>query len=167
VLPIRIPVLRLALVAVLSACSQATTSPAGAQLGARLRVWKPDSAAVLASESNTRLYSATQMVVDDSLTWRAMWEAIYRNNLTRPPLPAVDFTAHSVLVYGLGALYASLRLDSIGFYELGNAAYLTDVRPGSNCAVPGVVLTPVVAVRAAQPLWIRVWILRDVVQACS
>jgi hypothetical protein len=166
-MPIRIPSVALCAAAVLSSCSRTTTSPADAGLGTRLRVWTADSAAVLATEQVSPLWSATQMVVNDSLSWRATWQAIYANRIPMPSVPSVDFTSHSILVYGLGTLYASLRFDSVTYHELGNAAYLTDTRPGSNCIVPGIVLAPVIAVRAPEPLAIRKWYLRDIIQQCS
>jgi hypothetical protein len=153
--------------ALLSACSRDTMSPPDAGLGSRLRAWTPDTAAVLASTQISPLWSATQIVVDDSLTWRALWQSIYAGNSAPPAMPLVDFTSHSVLVYGLGALFASLRFDSLTYYDLGNVAYLTDTRPGSNCIVAGVVLAPIVAVQVPERVAVRKWYLRDVVQQCS
>jgi len=153
--------------AAVCACSDATSSAPHAAFGTRLRVWTPDSAAILANEAISGLQSATQIVVDDSLSWHALWQAIYARHLPPPPAPLIDFTSHSVLVYGLGSLYASLRFDSITYYDLGTVAYLTDTRPGSNCIVPAVVLTPVIAVIAPERVAVRAWLLRDVVHQCS
>jgi len=164
---IRIPCVALCLVALASACARTTTSPADDVLGPRIRAWAPDSSAVLASTQTSPLWSATQLVVDDTLTWRAIWQSIYANRFPAPPVPVVDFSAHSVLVYGLGAVYASLRFDSLTYYELGNAAYLTDTRPGAGCVVPAIVLAPVVAVATPGQVAVAKWYLRDVVQPCS
>ncbi len=154
--------------AAVGACRESTTGQPGAeQLGTRLGVWVPDSTAVLANEGVSGLRTATQTVVADTASWRSVWQSIYATQVPVPPLPAVDFSSHSVIVYGLGTRYASLQLDSVADYQLGSAAYFTEVTPGSNCVVPAVVLTPALAVDVPRKLSLQLWSLRSVVHNCS
>ncbi len=160
--------LALCAAAAVGACRESTIGQSRAeQLGTRLGVWIPDSTAVLANEGVSGLRTATQTVVADTASWRSVWQNIYATQQPVPPLPAVDFTSHSVIVYGLGARYASLQLDSIADYQLGSAAYLTEVTPGSSCIVSAVVLTPALAVDVPRKLTLQLWSLRSVVRECS
>jgi hypothetical protein len=151
-----------------AACSETTAAPSkAAQLGNQSPVWVPDQAAILANEGISGLSTATHVVVGDSLSWRTIWQAIYANRLPQPPLPSVDFTSHSVLVYGLGESYASLQFDSLVPGEAGVTAYLTRTVPGSSCVVAAVILTPAIAVDVPEKVAVQAWSLRTVVSECS
>lgn len=155
-------------VAAASACSDNPVAPTDAsRLGQRLQVWIPDSAAVIANEPVSGFGSATRIVVADSLTWRALWQVLCVNYLPEPPLPAVDFASHSVVIAGLGDRYASLQLDSITRFYLGDAVFLTETVPASNCIVPGIVLTPAIAVSVPYTVHVQVWSLRTLTHYCN
>jgi hypothetical protein len=155
-------------VAAAMACSDNAVAPTETSgLGHRLQVWIPDSEAVLANEGVSGFASATRIVVADTVTWRALWQVMYAHRVPQPPLPAISFASQSVVVVGLGDRYASLQLDSITRFDAGDAAFLTQTVPGSNCVVLGVVLTPAIAVSVPATLVVQVWSLRTVTHYCS
>ena len=89
------------------ACSDNPAAPTDtSRLGPRLQVWIPDSAAVLANREVSGFGSATRIVVADSVMWRALWQVMYAGSIPQPPLPAVSFASHSVVLVGLGDRYA-------------------------------------------------------------
>jgi hypothetical protein len=72
------------------------------------------------------------MVVRDPATWGAVWRTANENQASVPPIPAVDFDTHMVLVVGAGRMRPGdqIRVDSLGVR--GNA-FVAVVRITEEC----------------------------------
>jgi hypothetical protein len=84
-------------------------------------VVNPALAPVLSSDrllydDQTGYRDSVTMVVSDPATWGAVWRTANENQASVPPLPAVDFSTHLVLVVGAGRMRPGdqIRVDSLG-----------------------------------------------------
>ena len=97
------------------------------------------------------LAKPTEVVVRSPDEWSTWWSRVVSSYLTRkPPLPAVDFTTHMVVVVGTGghslAGY-SVSADSAIVSNGRLTVYLTDRGPGPGCVSGTGPSRPVAVVR--------------------
>ena len=97
----------------------------------------PALAPVLPSErllydDQTGYQDSVTMVVRDPATWGAVWRTANENQASVPPMPAVDFDSHMVLVVGAGRMRPGdqIRVDSLG---LRGNAFVVVVRITEEC----------------------------------
>jgi protease stability complex PrcB-like protein len=100
----------------------------------------------------TAVYSGfdqpAQLVIRDAGGWAAFWDQLYRNQTTRPALPAVDFAQQMVVVAAMGTRNAggySIAVEQVSF----GSEVLVDVlerSPGRTCGVSQALTQPVDAV---------------------
>jgi hypothetical protein len=97
----------------------------------------PALAPVLPSErllydDQTGYQDSVTMVVRDPATWGAVWRTANLNQASVPPMPAVEFSTHMVLVVGAGRMRPGdqIRVDSLGVR--GNA-FVAVVRIIEEC----------------------------------
>jgi len=97
----------------------------------------PALAPVLPSErllydDQTGYQDSVMMVVRDPATWGAVWRTANQNQASVPPMPAVDFETHMVLVVAAGRMRPGdqIRVDSLGVR--GNA-FIAVVRITEQC----------------------------------
>ena len=90
--------------------------------------------------------SETMLVVRDQQSWQSLWSQMTANQFPAPQLPAVDFTKDMVLVAAAGtrpsggySISITDAVESSGSVTVN----VTITSPGSNCAVPTVVTSPV------------------------
>lgn len=83
-------------------------------------------------DDQTGYRDSVTMVVRDPATWGAVWRTANENQASVPPLPAVDFATHMVLVVGAGRMRPGdqIRVDSLGVR--GNA-FIVVVRITEEC----------------------------------
>jgi hypothetical protein len=100
-------------------------------------VANPALAPVLPSErllydDQTGYQDSVTMVVRDPATWGAVWRTANENQASVPPMPAVDFDSHMVLVVGAGRMRPGdqIRVDSLG---LRGNAFVVVVRITEEC----------------------------------
>jgi hypothetical protein len=141
-------------------------------LGPQVTTWVPDSAAVLAHVSVSGIETATALVIGDSSVWSRRWQEISSHLQTGPrPLPAVDFTTHSVILAAMGSEPNSvygISIDSVVLHLRGDGplavVHVTEV---GNCQSdsPGPT-SPIhiVAVPLRVSLWR--WQRRSFVSSC-
>jgi len=130
------------------------TSPTVIDLGARLSVWVPDSAAVLAHEDYSGFSTATRAVVADGQSWAGTWAQLYSGTQPKPPQPDIDFTKDCVIVAALGGRPTGgfgINIDSIVGYNGGTVVYVTTSAPGPNSATTQLFTQPVELVRLTRP----------------
>lgn len=103
----------------------------------RAPVVTPALAPVLPSDrllydDQTGYQDSVTMVVRDPATWGAVWRQANQNQASIPPIPAVDFNTHMVLVVGAGRMTPGdhIRVDSLGVR--GNA-FVAVVRVTEEC----------------------------------
>lgn len=109
-----------------------------ADLGARVSVWMPDSASVLA-----RVYNGIGLTYHayacDSATYRNLWDDATDGLLPAPSLPPVDLHASAVIVaVKNGGAVSDARLDSVVVHAGGAAAFVTTCSGYSPLQVGGV-----------------------------
>jgi len=121
-----------------------------AEIGARVSVFQPDSAATLIHEHWSGFRTASRLVVTDAISWGAVWRQAYASVSPQPPQRAVNFSTEAVIVASLGERGTGgfdIRVDSVVAHEGGIAVYLTTVAPGASCFTPQSLTQPVHAVR--------------------
>ncbi len=94
---------------------------------------------------------ATTLVVRDQQAWQTLWSQMTANQYPAPPLPVVDFTKDMVLVAAAGeSTGLSVSITGASESSGGVTVNVPITRPGSNCVVPQVVLSPVDIATVAQ-----------------
>ena len=148
-------------------CHAPTATPA--ELGQRLSVWRPDSAATLIHESWSGFLTASRLVVADSRSWRIVWQRVYSSVTPQPPQPEVNFSREAVVVASLGERSTGgfdIRIDSVVTHEDGIAVYVTTAAPGPACFTPQSLTQPVHAVRVSLPHGAVYFDERPIVRDC-
>jgi hypothetical protein len=96
-------------------------------LGQRLSAWQPgDSATLIHDGFPCGLTSSSRMVIQDSTTWRSVWDSAVCTMLLQPPLPVVDFTSYDVLAAVSDDFDSWITIDSVVRFELGARVYVTE-----------------------------------------
>jgi len=101
---------------------------------------------LIASEDNSAFEEADRRVIRDAIAWAIVWERIYENGSSKPPLPVIDFSKEQVVVAALGARPSSgYSLRITGASGSGNAIKVRfeSQSPGPGCGVLTTITHPV------------------------
>ena len=106
--------------------------------GERLSVLAITNSDMLAKE-DLGYVSSAHFIVRDSATWDSTWRRLYSSFRPVPPLPAVDFDRHSVVVAvpSLQPLSFGAHVDSITFYDGGARVFVSQIE-ASHGGIPEV-----------------------------
>jgi hypothetical protein len=110
------------------------------------------------------------LLITDAAEWQKIWAQINADMSERPPLPAVDFQHHSVIVVSLGlrssgGSNASMELASVD----GSKAHIivTELAPGAQCVVTLEVTHPTFTALTPSPLHEASFENRRVARPCG
>lgn len=91
--------------------------------------------------------TSARTIVGDRLTWRAVWDALYRRQSEIPPLPEVDFSKEEILVAALGERgsggFSIVFQGASGNDSGGVDVVVKSGSPGNGCAALTVLTQPV------------------------
>ena len=147
--------------AVLLACS--------ASFGPGSEVWVPDSASVLVRSAYSGITDARSSVISDSAAWQAAWSDLSGGGMPVRSVPAVDFSAQSVLLVAMGSRPSgaySISIDSLARWATRDTVFVTGTSPGSRCIVTAALTAPVEAVVTPWPVGAAAWRTTAVTQGC-
>ena len=140
----------LAFVAALACREPAAPEP----LGLRLSAWQPgDSATLIHDGTDFVLNYPCRLVVQDSGTWRSVWQNTVRIFIPQPALPVVDFSSSEVLVAVSAVGQGDIGIDSVVRFELGARVYVTEYSSCSDLQSGGVAFHMVRAPRFDVQSW--------------
>jgi hypothetical protein len=116
-----IPVLACSLLLVIPACGRKKPAPVPAPAGAPA----PPAENMMPLDSDARIYyddaaaaftDSIRLEIRDVASWRNIWSRATAGQASAPPLPAVDFSRHMLLLVGAGRLRSGdqIHVDSIG-----------------------------------------------------
>jgi hypothetical protein len=132
-------------------------------LGARLSVWQPGASSTLIHDgSSFVLCYPDRLVIQDSTTWRRVWDCSVSSYIPAPPLPIVDFDSSEVLV-AVSLPSEDVSVDSVVQFELGARAYVSEYSSCSNFTINPVAFHMVRAPRIS----VQSWQTRQVHRTCS
>jgi hypothetical protein len=105
-----------------------------------------------AAEPSSFLYfsglnTPARLVVEDRLTWQAVWSEMYGRGSEVPPLPDIDFSKEEILVAALGTRgssgYSVVFKRASGNDTGGVDVVVQSGSPGKNCVTLTVLTQPV------------------------
>jgi hypothetical protein len=147
--------------AALLACRE---SAAPEPLGTRLSAWvPPDSATLIHDGTCCVLDYPARLVIQDSATWRRVWDTTVWIYSPPPLLPFVNFDSSEVLVAVSAIGQGDLWIDSLVQFERGARVYVSEYSSCSNLQGGGVVFHMVRAPRFS----VQSWRTRQVVRPCT
>lgn len=111
-----------------------------------------------------------RLVVRTDAEWRALWTRLTASIAPQPPLPAVDFTKHMIVVAAMGTRPSGgyvIRIREAA--HDASALYVTveETAPGANCGTITVMTAPATAVLVPRSTLPVRWVERTAVQDCE
>jgi len=113
-----------AMAAVLAGCGGAATTPSD------------DGVTVLVTGAHSGLKDQIEEQYHDQDAFKKIWDMVYEGQKSEPPLPSVDFTKQTVVVYGLGEMKHggfAVRVNRAEASAGGYAVGILVIEPGENC----------------------------------
>ena len=142
-----------ALFAVVTACNAPVGStPVVTEIpsGAVNVAWSNAGAVRVGHAYYSGFRQSARVVVDNDSEWRTLWSTYTANLGSPPPLPAIDFTSHEVIVAALGERNSGgydIAISRIAATSDYLYVELTSTRPGSRCGTTAALTQPVDMVR--------------------
>jgi hypothetical protein len=90
--------------------------------------------------------AATTQLITTPQAWATAWQVIHRDMAPQPPLPAVNFDSHVLLLAAMGQRSSgghSIRITGVQAHNNVFYAAVTETAPGPNCMTTTVMTAPV------------------------
>ena len=90
-----------------------------------------------------------RLVIRSAADWNSAWDKIVGSVAPKPPIPAIDFTTHMVLLAAMGTRNSGgYTIEVPAVFESQSQLYarVLETSPGGMCGVTGALTAPVAAV---------------------
>lgn len=160
-----------ALLAALAACNAPSgiTPLTDIPSGAVNVDWNDAGAIRLAHSYYSAFRQPARTVIDNASDWRTMWSTYTADLGSPPPLPAVDFSRHEVILAALGERNSGgydIRISRLAMSSDFLYVELTSTRPGPHCGTTAALTQPVDMVRIPRQHPPVMFIEKSVEQDC-
>jgi PrcB C-terminal len=106
--------------------------------------------AALPIRYDSSMSERARLVIRDDAHWAEAWKKL-ATNVESPPVPAVDFATHVVIIAAMGTQPSGgheITIDDVKLSAKGAKIFVTESSPGSGCAVTAALTAPIAAVLA-------------------